>query len=308
MLRYLLYFLLLVHPAQFYAQTLNDGLMMAKGNFCTGLLISHDQWTNYWEGALRRDNGNIGRLTTQAITYTGNYGITNRLNAIAMMPYVRTQASAGTMRGLEGLQDFTLGLKYRLLHRGEEKVRPFTLFAVGIVSTPITDYTPDYLPLSIGLASTNVGGRITANYMQYRQFYVNLSGGYTWRSNVLLDRPAYFTGGEIFFTNEVWMPNVFDYNVEIGRIRNGLQLALSYHQQNTLGGADIRRQEMPFVSNRMNAQRLNALVMYYLPFHRQLAVRSMITHTFSGRNVGKSTTLMGGFLYTFHFKKTTSNT
>lgn len=287
------------------AQTLNDGLMMAKGDFCTGFLFSHDQWKNYWEGALKRDNGNIGRLTTQAITYAGNYGISNRLNAIVMLPYVRTHASAGTLRGLEGLQDLTLGLKYELLRKGEDKVRYFTLFGVGIVSTPVSNYTPDFLPLSIGLGSTNVSGRITANYLQYRQFYINISGGYTWRSNVVLDRPAYFTDGRIFYTNEVWMPNVFDYSIDVGRIRNGLQLTLSYQQQNTLGGGDIRRQDMPFVSNRMNMSRLSALAMYYLPFHRQLAVRAMISQTIAGRNVGESTTFLGGLLYTFHFNKQT---
>lgn len=304
MIRYL-FFLLWLAPALLRAQTLNDGLMMTKGDFCTGFLFTHDRWTDYWEGTLRRDNGNIGHLTTQALTYAGNYGITNRLNAIAMLPYVRTQASAGTMRGLAGLQDLTLGLKYELLRKGEDKVRYFTLFGVGIVSTPLSDYTPDYLPLSIGLGTTQVSGRLTANYTQYRQWYVNVSGGYTWRSNVSLDRPSYFTDGRIFYTNEVWMPNVFDYNIDIGRIKNGLQLTLTYQQQNTLGGADIRRQDMPFVSNRMNMARVGALVMYYLPFHRQLAVRGMVNQTVAGRNVGQSTTVLGGLLYTFHLIKPT---
>lgn len=304
MVRYLLFlFFLSLAPALLRGQTLNDGLMMSKGDFCTGFLFTHDRWSNYWEGELRRDNGNIGHLTTQAITYAGNYGITNRLNAIAMLPYVRTQASAGTMRGLEGLQDLTVGLKYELLRKGEDKVRYFTLFGVGVVSTPVSNYTPDYLPLSIGLGSTNASGRLTANYTQYRQFYINVSGGYTWRSNVSLDRPSYFTDGRMFYTNEVWMPNVFDYNVDIGRIKNGLQLTLTYQQQNTLGGADIRRQDMPFVSNRMNMSRLGALVMYYLPFHQQLAVRGMVNQTLAGRNVGQSTTVLAGFLYTFHVKR-----
>lgn len=302
MARYLI-FLLWLAPALLRAQTLNDGLMMTKGDFCTGFLFTHDRWTNYWEGTLRRDNGNIGHLTTQALTYAGNYGITNRLNVMAMLPYVRTQASAGTMRGLSGLQDLTLGLKYELLRKGEDKVRYFTLFGVGIVSTPVSDYTPDYLPLSIGLGSTQASGRLTANYTQYRQWYVNVSGGYTWRSNVSLDRPSYYTDGRIFYTNEVWMPNVFDYNIDIGRIKNGLQLTLTYQQQNTLGGGDIRRQDMPFVSNRMNTSRVGALVMYYLPFHRQLALRGMVNQTVAGRNVGQSTTVLAGLLYTFHFQK-----
>ena len=45
---------------------ITDGLMMARGQLCTGFVYDHDQWSNYWEGALKRDNGNIGTLTTQS--------------------------------------------------------------------------------------------------------------------------------------------------------------------------------------------------------------------------------------------------
>jgi hypothetical protein len=284
------------------AQTLTDGLMMPQGDLCTGVLFNHEQWKSYWEGSLKRTNDNIGRFSAQSVTWVGNYGITQKINAIAMLPYVSTQATGGTMRGMEGIQDLTLGLKYEFATRkiGSGTAR---LFGIGMMSTPLSAYTPDYLPFSIGLASTNVGGRVTANYFLEKGFYVNASGGYTWRSNVLLDRPSYFTDGRIVYSNEVWMPNVVDFNVDFGYIRNGLQLTLSYQQQNTLGGGDIRRQDMPFVSNRMNAARVGALVMYYLPFHRNLALRGMVNQTVYGRNVGQTTTLLAGALYTLHFKK-----
>ena len=35
-------------------------------------------------------------------------------------------------------------------------------------------------------------------------------------------------------------------------MKSGLNTAFSLSQQQTLGGGDIRRQDMPFVSNRMN--------------------------------------------------------
>src|SRR5690349_2291127 len=75
------------------AQTTTDGLMMGKNLFCTGFMYTHDQWTSYWEGKLKRENGNIGDLTTQSLSYYGVYGITGKLNVIAMLPYVKTEAS-----------------------------------------------------------------------------------------------------------------------------------------------------------------------------------------------------------------------
>jgi hypothetical protein len=29
------------------AQTITDGLMMPKNNFCTGIMATQDKWTNY---------------------------------------------------------------------------------------------------------------------------------------------------------------------------------------------------------------------------------------------------------------------
>jgi hypothetical protein len=43
----------------------------------------------------------------------------------------------------------------------------------------------------------------------------------------------------------------------------------SFSQQYTLGGGDIRRQDMPFVSNRMNVSRVGAMIMAPIPkLHR----------------------------------------
>ncbi len=299
-----IYFLLLVGllPKLTFAQTTTDGLMMPKANLCTGIMYTHDQWTNYWEGSLKRDNGNIGSITTQSIMWFGNYGITDKINVMAMMPYVKTKASQGTLHEMNGVQDLSLAVKYNFLIKnfGDNS---FKTFVVGSFSTPLTDYTPDFLPLSIGMASTTLAGRLTANYTFLKNWFVNGSAGYTWRSNVKLDRSSYYTEGQLFLTNEVQMPNVFDYFISAGYKNDFLQAELNLVQQNTLGGDDIRRQDMPFVSNKMNFVKGSALVMYYLPKPKGLAIRGSITYTLSGRNVGQSTAFLGGLLYTIKFSK-----
>jgi hypothetical protein len=298
----LLHLILLIMPMSGWAQTLTDGLMMPKNNFCTGFLYTNDKWTDYWEGELKRDNGNIGSITTQSLMYVGNYGITDKINVIAMLPYVKTEASQGTMSSMEGIQDLTLGVKYNFFRKDFEK-SSFRTFGVLGFSTPLSDYTPDFLPLSIGMASTNIFYRLTAYYKFAQMFYVNGSAGYTWRSNVTLDRSSYYTSGHLYETDEVKMPNVFDYLFSFGVLKSGLQAEITYMQQNTLGGDDIRRQDMPFVSNRMNFSKVGGLVMYYLPKPRGLAVRGSYTTTVSGRNVGQSNTYMAGLLYTIKFSK-----
>jgi len=285
-----------------HGQTITDGLMMPKNTFCTGFLAGQDQWKNYWEGGLKRDNQNIGTLTSRSLTYMGVYGLTNKINVMAVLPYINNSASGGTLVSLGGIQDLTVAAKYNFLTQelGKDK---FKLFATGSLSTPLTNYTPDLLPLSIGLQSTTLSGRFTANYNFNHSWYLNGSAAYTWRSNISLDRPSYYTDGQLFLTNKVQMHDVFDFIVDAGYHKNALQAEVYFTVQNTLGGGDIRRQDMPFASNRMNASKVGALVFYYLPWPANLAFRATGSYIVAGRNVGQSTSLMAGFMYTFYFKK-----
>lgn len=286
-----------------YSQTLTDGLMMTKGNLCTGFMYSHDKWKNYWEGELERDNGNIGEITTQAFMWYGVYGITDKINVMASVPYVKTEASQGTLHSMAGLQDLSIGVKYNFLKTEFANSSVLKSFGVLNFSTPLSDYSPDFFPLSLGTSTTNISYRLTAFYKLQQGWFANLSGAYTWRSNTTLDRSGYYDGGEYVFSDEVKMPNTFDVFGTIGYLKGPIQAELQYIQNNTLGGKDITRQGMPFVSNRMNFIKAGALIMYYPPFVKNLAVRGSSMVTLDGRNVGKSTTFMFGALYTFHFFK-----
>jgi hypothetical protein len=284
------------------AQSLTDGLMMPKKYLCTGVVFTKDKWRDYWEGELKRHNDNIGELTTKSVMWVGNYGITDRINVIAMLPYVETEASGGTLKGQKGIQDLTVGMKYNFYRLKSEKYS-FKTFGVMSVSTPMTDYTPDFFPLSLGTSTTNVGFRLIGNFKIEKGFYINASGAYTWRSNTELDRPSYYEGTSFHMSSEVKMPNVFDWMTSIGYLKGPLRAELNFMKQNTLGGGDIRRQDMPFVSNRMNYGKGGVLLMYYLPKPAGLAVHAEAAYTFSGRNVGQSTMYNAGLLYTIKFAK-----
>ena len=238
--------------------------MIEGKSLFTGYLFTYDRWDEYWEGALKRENGNIGTLTTQTSAWFVNYGVTDRLNVIATLPYVRTEASQGTLRNMQGLQDISLAAKYQLFSVASP-VGLIRAFAVGSAGLPMTDYTPDFYPLSIGSNSRRVSARGTVNVQTKPGWFANASSAYTWRANVTLDRPYYFTDGQLFLTSDVDMPNVFDYALSGGYLRRGLMATASFSQQRTQGGGDIRRQDMPFVSNRMNFDRIGGMVMWSVP-------------------------------------------
>ncbi|HEX4850343.1 MAG TPA: hypothetical protein VFV08_06025, partial [Puia sp.] len=173
------------------AQTDYDGIMMQKKQWCNGATYMFSAWNQYWEGTHKRNNQNIGTVTTQSVMYMTNYGITNNLNVLANVPYVWTHASAGTLHGLKGFQDVSVYVKWKPLSFNVANGK-LNLFAVGGFSTPLENYVIDFLPMSIGLGSTDVSGRITADW-QKGIFYATLSSAYVWRSNVKLDRTAYYT-------------------------------------------------------------------------------------------------------------------
>src|SRR6266850_5068062 len=94
------FLLIVLSAASLEAQTVDDGLLMPRGALGTGFLYAHEGWSQYWEGTLKRDNGNIGTVTTQSVAWVAGYGVTERLSVMAMLPYVWTSATQGPLHGM----------------------------------------------------------------------------------------------------------------------------------------------------------------------------------------------------------------
>ena len=88
-------------------------------------------------------------------------GITHRLNLLSNVPYVWTEASQGVLHGMNGVQDLSIAARYTLLEREQSPVGALRLLGVFAAAFPLTDYTPDFQPLSIGSASTRMSWRGT---------------------------------------------------------------------------------------------------------------------------------------------------
>ena len=293
--------LAIVTVARLPAQALDDGMLHARRTLGVGFSYMRDGWSEYWEGSLQRSNGNIGTVTTQSVTWSAAYGVTDRFTVMAMLPYVWTHASTGPLHGMHGVQDLTLAAKYRVLSTPLTERGTLRAFVGAAAGLPVGDYTPDFLPLSIGLGSRALSGRFTVNFQAHQGWFLNASAGYTWRGKVTLDRPAYFTNGQLYLSNEVAMPDVAQYGFSAGYQQGRLCLPLSLSWQRTRGGSDIRRQDMPFVSNRMDFAKIDGTVMYNLPSPRDLSLRFGTSRVVSGRNVGQSTAISAGVSYLFHF-------
>ncbi len=289
--------------SELHGQTTEDGIMLSKLKYCTGVFYTYDKWDHYWEGPLYRSNGNIGAITTRTISYIGNYGLTDHINLLITVPHVSTSASQGVLHGQSGWQDSSFAVKAKLASVPIGRMGALRAIAVVSGSIPMTKYTPDDAPLSLGTQSKQISGRGTLNYLRRNGVYLNGSSAYTWRGNVQLDRPSYYTNGQLYFSDEVAMPNVFDYSVGGGYRKNDTTLVVSYSQHQTRGGGDIRPQDAPFVSNRMNDSKIGGTITIPLPRVHDLQYWVILNHTLNGRNVGESNTITTGMLYTFDFRR-----
>lgn len=279
-------------------QTDIDAIMMEKNAFCVGPMYTHSSWKDYWEGTLKRENLNLGRVTTEMYGLMGSYGINRKLNALFSVPYVRTKASAGTLHGMDGIQDLSLFLKYRAVQyrMGDGKLSVFT---IGGVSAPLTDYPADFLPLSIGVRSKTASARLMVDYEQGGLF-ATASGTYTFRDDIEIDRSSYYTT-EMHYTNKVKMYDMTNVNVRAGFRNQRIIAEAIFNQSNSLGGFDITRNNMPFPSNKMNATSVGVNVKYVIPPFPQLSIVAGGMQTIAGRNVGKATSIYGSFFYVFDF-------
>jgi hypothetical protein len=284
------------------AQTDVDAIMMSRNNFCTGFQYSYSTWDHYWEGKLKRTNKNLGNVSTQMIGWMGNYGITNKLNFLFSVPYVWTKASAGTLHSVDGIQDLSLMLKYKLLEKKSGKGK-FSLLALGGFSFPVSNYVADYQPLAIGMRSKNLTGRITADY-EYNRMFVTGTAAYIYRSNIEIDRNYYYTD-EPHYTNEVKMPDAASFQFRLGYRGSlfGAEAILS--NWTTLGGFDITRNNMPFPSNEMNATMAGISVKCNPRALPGLGLMLGGSYTLAGRNMGQAIGASGTVTYVFDFNKKT---
>jgi len=261
---------------------------------CGALIYGNSSWTSYWENGLKRDNPNIGRLTTQSATAMIAYGITRDFNVMAMIPYVKTDASQGNLLGQQGLQDASIFVKAKT-----KTYHGLTAHGVLGFSIPVTNYVPDFMPMSIGLGAKTLVVRGILSYALPKHLYVNSSIAYQARSQVKVDRDAYLAGSKLYQTNQVAVPDAFDAALRLGYLKKDNQLEVFAEHFSCTKGDDIRRNDMPFLTNDMT---MTTVGMYGKYQPKSIGVNARVAYVVDDQNVGQSTTVSIGLLYLFKVK------
>jgi hypothetical protein len=269
-----------------WAQMPNDALMMPKGTVCNLLQGSYSQFDNYWEGTVFRNNPNMGTFQSQSLMLMSNWGVTNKLNLMAGLPFISNRGTASYIQPQRNIQDLSLFVKYQILDKklgfGNAKI-----FATGSVSTPLSNYSPELLPFSIGLRCPTAALRLVANVTSDFGLYLTAHTAHSWRGSVKLQRDAFLFDGVMYNTDVAPVPNVVDGGVVVGFIKPRFQAEIRYEKMQSLTGDDMRYNDAPFLTNQMIGDNVAAMVKYYVT--KRLAVNAVGSQVVSGRNVGKAT-------------------
>lgn len=280
------------------AQTPSDAIMMGRGQVCLAAIYSHDSWDEYWEGTLLRTNGNIGTLTRQTIMPMAAIGLFDRINVIIAAPWMKTESSDGYLKGVSGFQDWGIWLKGKALDTGAGPGN-LTFHATAGLMGPFSNYLADYAPYSLGLGCLDLSLRGIAEYKLNAGPYLRGTMAYQLRGNATIERDYYYTTHGIY-SDEVDMPNAINYGVTLGSwlFNDALRIEANYEGFNTIGGHDIRRQDVGFPSNNMEFTRIGGFAQFYAG-DTGLGFIASASKVLTGRNVGKSTTLSAGITYVF---------
>jgi hypothetical protein len=242
----------------------------------------------------------MGIHTTQAFMPMVAIGISDKFNVLVGLPYISTKTSQGNLMGQASLQDVSGWLKYKFI----ENQAGLSVHAAVGGSLPVSNYVPDFLPMSIGLGARTASARLIGHYLHKTGVYVTAHGSYVFRSNIRIDRDAYQADGKVFNTNEVRVPNATDAALRIGYLKGAYQAEGFVEQFACVGGDNIRRNDMPFPTNNM---RMTSLGAYVKIQPRNIGFNAKVAHVVNGLNVGQSTVYSVGVLYQFNYIKAKGN-
>jgi hypothetical protein len=287
------------------AQTAMDAVMMSKKEICFAFMYEQGNWDQYWEGETLIANANIGDFTRNTFSTMIVYGVSDKLNVMLTVPYVKTKSTGGQLAGVQGLQDINIGVKYEALKKDFGKHR-VSLLGVAQFGTPMTNYLSDYMPYSLGLGTKELAARAIAQYEFNKMIYTRASAAYVWRGQTQVERPYYYNNGS-YYTTFMDVPSATNFQAVLGGwlLKHNLRLEASYTILNCVDGDDIRRWSMPQPTNKMEMTQAGFFAQYYFKKIEPIKGFSLMAaygQVLEGRNMGKSTSVSGGITYQFNFK------
>lgn len=228
---------------------------------------SYESFNRYFFGRDRR----FAENTLQTLSMFVEHGFSDSVSIVLNLPYIWNRF------GQSSLQDATIALKYRNMHRQYER-GSFSLIGSAGITFPASSYPTD-VAVPIGIRATTLQARIVGQYNSHAGWFLHAQTGYELRilPDALHAVPILLRAG--FGARHYYVEGWVEWF-------------------NTLGaGSD----------DSINAGRgsdwLRAGGVLYVPLTRSFGVFGGGAYIFSGRNIGQSTRLNTGVVWKLRSKR-----
>ncbi len=232
----------------------------------------------------------FNEVTNTSISLYGEYGITDNLNVVFNVPYIKSegQASQATLDNLgfentrEGIQDLSLYIKYNIHSFNFEKSQLNFIGSIGLV-TPLSDYEANeglQSIIAIGNQASSFNALAIAMFKTNSGFFTTGQLGYSFKDS----------GAPHALLSEVKMGYAASKFYVDGYVAN---------QLSEKDGTDILNEGFTgyFPSTRVNYTRVGLNI--FAPLFQGIGIAAGANTYVAGRNLGKSTGFYGGLVYSF---------
>lgn len=245
--------------SHYFSQAPVDGFSKGKGNATLVGSFSSELFSEYYAaGGLR----SLARKT-QAYSFFGAVGITNKFDAQVSIPYVVSGPESS-------FQDISIFLKYAFVKKGKTSI----LGSFG-QSSPLDNYQTGGL-YALGQQASALDARLIIQQELGNGIFVMAQSGYTKRS---------------FPT-----PSSIPASIKIGYASGKIYADVWFDYQHAFGGSDYADgQGLPFTTLGVGYSKIGGQV--YKPFNKHLGLSIGGSYVLSGRNVGKATVISGALIY-----------
>ncbi|APG60541.1 hypothetical protein [Christiangramia salexigens] len=278
-------------PALIMAQSSVSGFMKNKGEGTAVLSYYQEKYDEVFLVPNEIDGVPVfNEVTLTSISLYTEFGVTDRLNVIVDVPYIRAEGDASEQvlknNGFEnerkGLQDLKVYLKYKI-HGFDLGNNQLNLIGSLGIETPLGDYE-----VNEGLQSIIAIGNHATSY--------NAMGIAMFKTNFGL-----FTSGQIGYSlrgDEV--PNALLSQLKLGYAGKDFYADVFIaNQLSDKDGVDILGEGFQgyFPATRVNYTRVG--VNAYVPVVSGIGITGGASSYVEGRNLGKATGFYGGLAYSF---------
>jgi hypothetical protein len=273
-----------------FAQFSDDAILLPKKGLFLHLSYSESRFDSYWEKDVLLKNNDIGKISKQIANAHISFGISNRINLFASLPYARNSSNLSFKTKQEGFQDLSGGLKFSIL----DPVKPFSVVLSGTVTKPLNSYSLGNQILALGLGSRTIGGKLILRYKFESGLYAGAHGGYIGREIVALENDVYKSNNELIYSNKVAPPDAYDYGLRLGYLGDSFQIEAFGDRATSLSGDDIQYNQLPFISNKVNFTKAGIYTKYQI---NKVGFTVKASQVLAGLNTPKSLNISAGVFF-----------